>query len=117
MLTVYGISNCDTVKKTLNWLKAKGLGYVFYDYKKQVISADKLSEWLKSYDWTQLINRAGTTWKKLSDDEKAAVQNPEAAIELMMSKPSIIKRPLIEQNGVVVSLGFDEKKMEVLFQK
>ncbi len=117
MLTVYGIPNCDSIKKTLNWLKANGHDYTFYDYKKQGISTDKLSEWLKSYDWTQLVNRAGTTWKKLSDEEKAAINNNQAAIKLMISKPSIIKRPLIEQDGRAVALGFDEKKMNKLFKK
>jgi arsenate reductase len=117
MLTVYGIPNCDTVKKTLNWLKANDIDYVFYDYKKQGITANKLSEWLKSYDWTKLVNRAGTTWKKLSDEEKAAIQTPEAAIELMISKPSTIKRPLIEQSNKAIALGFDEKILCELFQK
>jgi arsenate reductase len=117
MLTVYGIPNCDTVKKTLNWLKANGHDYTFYDYKKQGITTTKLSEWLESYDHTKLVNRAGTTWKKLTDEEKSAVTDNEAAIELMISKPSIIKRPLIEQNSKAIALGFDEKKMEILFQK
>jgi arsenate reductase (glutaredoxin) len=117
MITVYGIPNCDTIKKTLNWLKANGQDYTFFDYKKQGISTDKLSEWLKSYDWTQLVNRAGTTWEKLSDEEKAVINNNQAAIELMISKPSVIKRPLIEQDGQAVALGFDEKKMNGLFKK
>ncbi len=108
MLTVYGIPNCDTVKKTLEWLKTNGLLYEFYDYKKQGISANKLSEWLKSYEWTKLVNRAGTTWKKLTDEEKAAINNNQTAVELMIAKPSIIKRPLIEQDGKTIALGFDE---------
>jgi arsenate reductase (glutaredoxin) len=115
MLTVYGIPNCDTVKKTLNWLKDNDQAYEFYNYKKQGITAHKLREWLEVYDWTKLINRAGTTWKKLSDDEKKAIQNPDSAIELMLSNQSIIKRPLIEQDGKAIMLGFDEKQLGQLF--
>lgn len=106
MLTVYGIPNCDTVKKTLNWLREKGFAYQFYDYKKQSITPQKLADWLTQTDWQTLVNRAGTTYKQLSDAEKAALQDNESAIALMLQKPSIIKRPLIEEAGKIVKIGW-----------
>jgi arsenate reductase len=109
MLTVYGIPNCNTVKKARTWLDENGVEYTFHDYKKKGITADKLQKWLAVFPWDKLVNKAGTTWKGLTDEEKAAVKDNESAIELMTIKTSVIKRPLIENaEGVAISLGFSE---------
>jgi len=106
MLVVYGIPNCDTVKKTLKWLQEKGLAHQFHDYKKQGITPQKLADWLAQTDWQTLINRAGTTHKQLSDEQKVALKDNESAIALMLQKPSIIKRPVIEQADKIVKIGW-----------
>jgi len=106
MLTVYGIPNCDTVKKTLTALKENQLPFTFHDYKKQGISPEKLALWLTQQPKEILINRAGTTWKQLTDEQKNAVQDNESAIALMMEKPSVIKRPVVEKNGKIVAVGW-----------
>lgn len=106
MLTVYGIPNCDTVKKAVTALKENQLPYTFHDYKKQGITPEKLAFWLTQYPKETLINRAGTTWKQLSDEQKEAVKDNESAIALMMEKPSVIKRPVIEKEGQIVAIGW-----------
>ena len=106
MRTVYGIPNCDTLKKSLAWLKENGLEYQFHDYKKQGITSEKLNEWLAQTDYQTLINRAGTTWKQLSDEQKTMVKDNESAIALMLQKPSLIKRPVIEQNDKIIKIGW-----------
>lgn len=106
MLTVYGISNCDTIKKTLNWLKSNQIEFLFHDYKKQGISQETIENWLAQTDWTTLINKAGTTFKALSEEQKAAVNNPQNALALMLEKPSLIKRPVIENSGKIIKIGW-----------
>jgi arsenate reductase (glutaredoxin) len=106
MLTVYGIPNCDTIKKTLNWLKTNHIEYQFHDYKKQGISREKIENWLSQSAWNLLINRAGTTFKQLTDEQKAAIQGNESALLLMLEKPSVIKRPIIEEDGKIVKIGW-----------
>lgn len=106
MLIVYGIPNCDTVKKTLNWLKANGINYQFHDYKKQGISREKLENWLTQTDWTILLNRAGTTFKNLSEEQKAAIQDTDSALAFLLENTSAIKRPVIEQEGQLIKIGW-----------
>jgi arsenate reductase (glutaredoxin) len=106
MFTLYGIPNCDTIKKTLNWFKANNLAYQFHDYKKQGITPEKLAEWLAQTEHSALINRTGTTWQQLTDQEKNAVQDNASAMALMLQKPSVIKRPIIEQGGKIVKIGW-----------
>jgi arsenate reductase len=109
MLTVYGIPNCNTVKKARIWLDENGIAYTFHDYKKKGISGEKLKSWAEIFPWEKLVNRAGTTWKALPEEEKAAVDSLEAAVALMIDKTSIIKRPLIEDDsGKAILLGFTE---------
>ena len=112
MITIYGIPNCDTVKKAQTWLKNNSIDFEFHDYKKRGIDAKKLSEWLEVYDITKLINRAGSTWRQLTDEQKAEISDNSSAIELMMAKPSIIKRPLVEKDGKAVVLGFNIAEFE-----
>lgn len=108
-ITVYGIKNCDTVKKSLNWLTAHKLAFDFHDYKTQSITENKLKAWSAQVGWEVLLNRKGTTWRKLDEKTQASVTNEKAAITVMMANASIIKRPVIEKEGQVVAVGFDEK--------
>ncbi|CCH53809.1 arsenate reductase-like protein [Fibrisoma limi BUZ 3] len=104
MYTLYAIPNCDTVKKARTWLAEHGIEYHFHDYKKQGVDRPTLERWLAQKPWEDLVNRAGTTWRKLSDPEKPT--STDEAITLMLDKPSVIRRPLIESNGQIVVLGF-----------
>lgn len=114
MVKIYGIPNCDTVKKATNWLGANGVVYEFHDYKKKGISEQKITEWLGQHPWEKLINRAGTTWKKLSDQQKAAVVDNATATELMAEHTSLIKRPLLETDRIL-ALGFDATEYAKIF--
>lgn len=116
MLTLYGIPNCNTVKKARTWLEERGLAYEFHDYKKQGIEAAKIEVWLLQQPWEKLVNRAGMTFRKLTDDEKAAVNNNQSATKLMLEKTSIIKRPIVEKDGKIVTLGFKEEDYEKIFE-
>lgn len=113
MLTLYGIPNCDTVKKARAWLDERGLAYDFHDYKKRGISAEKLADWLTQVSWEQLLNRAGTTYRQLADAQKPG--DAESAMAVMLANPSIIRRPLIEAKGRLVALGFKEGEYENQF--
>ena len=116
MLTVYGIPNCDTVKKVRTWLDKNNIEYQFHDYKKEGITAAKIKNWFKQFPLEKILNKASTTWKELSAEEKAAVVDEKSAIELMVSKTSAIKRPVIEdETGKAVAVGWSEKDYEKLF--
>ncbi|ALV07407.1 ArsC family reductase [Roseateles depolymerans] len=106
MIIVYGIPNCDTVKKARTWLDDQGLAYQFHDYKKQGVPADKLPHWLQTLGWEKVLNRAGTTWRKLDDATKAGVTDAASAAALMQAQPSVIKRPLVEWADGRLSVGF-----------
>jgi Spx/MgsR family transcriptional regulator len=103
---VYGIKNCDTMKKTFAFLEEKGISYEFIDYKKQAPSADLLGSFLSKTSLETLVNRQGTTYKKLEDAQKDAVQRESTALPILMAQPSMIKRPLIEYADGSVTLGF-----------
>jgi arsenate reductase len=107
-MTVYGIKNCNTVKNALGWLDEHGVTYEFHDYKKKGITAEALKAWSRQVGWEALLNRKGLTWKQLPEAERARILTEADAIKLMIDKTSIIKRPLLEANGKVVLLGFDE---------
>jgi len=108
MKTVYAIPNCNTVKKALDWLKANKVAYEFHDYKKKGITATQLTAWSKQIGWEALINKKGTTWKQLPNEFQETITNQKAAIALMMEKTSVIRRPLIEEDGKVLVIGFEE---------
>lgn len=112
---VYGIPNCDTVKKARVWLEEHGVPFEFYDFKKAGVSTALLQDWLKDVKLDELINRRGTTWRGLSDTYKAEADSTAGAIALMIHKPSIIKRPVLVVNGRVKSLGFAAETYEALF--
>src|SRR5690606_33477780 len=109
-MIVYGIKNCDTVKKAVNWLKANDKNYVFHDYKKEGISLEKLQSWSNQVGWETLLNRRGTTWRKLDEETKKSVTDETQAVDVMLTNTSIIKRPVIEKDGEVLVVGFDEAK-------
>jgi len=104
-LHLYGISNCDTVKKARAWLDERGSQYAFHDYKKEGADPAKLEHWSDAAGWEALLNRRGTTFRALSDDDKADIDRGKA-IGLMQAHPSLIKRPVVEHPGGVL-VGFD----------
>jgi len=107
-MTVYGIKNCNTVKSAIDWLNKNKVEFEFHDYKKSGIAEAKLKEWCKQVGWESLVNKRGTTWRQLEEAVQKKVVNEKSAIALMMEKTSVIKRPLIEEKGKVMLLGFDE---------
>jgi Spx/MgsR family transcriptional regulator len=117
MYILYGIPNCDTVKKARTWLEKQKIPYEFHDYKKAGISPVKLKQWSTQVGWEILLNKKGTTWKKLDEKVQAAVTNEKAAIKVLTENTSAIKRPLIEKGDKVVVVGFDEEGYEKLFKK
>ena len=104
-LHLYGIPNCDTVKKARNWLEAQGRDYVFHDYKKEGADPARLGQWADQTGWEVLLNRKGTTFRKLTDAEREGIDRAKA-IALMSAQPSLIKRPVVEHPGGVL-VGFD----------
>ena len=113
-VVVYGIPNCNTVKKARTWLEEQGVAYTFHDYKKQGVPTDRLDAWIKAVGWEVLVNRQGTTWRKFDDATKAAVVDVASAKALMLANASVIKRPVVENAGEVVSVWFDEDKFATL---
>ena len=104
-ITIYGIKNCDTMKKAFVWLDTHGVTYSFHDYKKEGIDKARLERWSKALGWEKLLNRAGTTFRKLPDAEKEGL-NAGRAIALMQAQPSMIKRPVLDVGGTILA-GFD----------
>ena len=104
-ITIYGIKNCDTMKKARAWLDSRGVEYKFHDYKTAGIERAKLEGWAKKVGWETLLNRAGTTFKKLPDKDKDGVTEKKA-IGLMLAQPSMIKRPVLELGGGKLLVGF-----------
>lgn len=109
-LTLYGIPNCDTVKKARVWLDGRGIAHGFHDYKKAGIDADTLSDWARAVGWEVLLNRAGTTWRKLPDEAREGVDEAKA-IALMVEQPSLIKRPVVT-GGARLLVGFKPAEWE-----
>ena len=107
-MKLYGIANCDTVKKARSWLEQHGAEYQFHDFKKHGLEAELAQAWLQQMGWEKLINRSGLTWRGLPDQQKQTIQDNSAALRLMLEKPSVIKRPLLEQDGKLLHAGFDE---------
>jgi arsenate reductase (glutaredoxin) len=109
-MIIYGIKNCNTVKSALDWLKKKNVEFEFHDYKSKGITDAKLKAWSKQVGWESLVNKRGTTWRQLDEKTQTKVTSESAAIALMKEKTSVIKRPLIEEDGKVIALGFDESE-------
>ena len=110
--TIYGIKNCDTMKKARAWLEAHGVDYDFHDYKSDGIDRATLEKWAKTVGWEVLLNRAGTTFRKLPDDAKQNIDERKA-IKLMLEQPSMIKRPVLER-GRTLLVGFTEDRYSAI---
>jgi len=114
-MILYGIRNCDTVKKARAWLDARGILYAFHDYKIAGIDEPRLRSWAAELGWEKLLNRAGTTFRKLPDSDKAGLDE-DKAIALMSAQPSMIKRPVLDRGGRRI-LGFDPAAYEATFSR
>jgi Spx/MgsR family transcriptional regulator len=112
-VTIYGIKNCDTMQKAFKWLGARGVAYDFHDYKKSGVTAADLARWCGAAGWQTVLNRAGTTFRKLPDADKQALTE-DKAIALMAGQPSMIKRPVLETDGKL-EIGFKPERYAVLF--
>ena len=115
MITLYGIANCDTMKKARSWLDAHHIEYVFHDYKKQGVDKTELNRWVAELGWETLLNQRGTTWRKLDENLKSNI-NQAAAIKLMLDNPSIIKRPVLDTQNKLVA-GFSDEIYKDIFKK
>lgn len=104
---LHGIPNCDTVKRARAWLAEHGVAYRFHDFKKQGVPAADLPAWLADAGWERLLNRQGTTWRKLDDATKAAASDEAGAATLMSAQPSVIKRPVVRWADGALTVGFD----------
>ncbi|MFC4161161.1 ArsC family reductase [Chitinimonas lacunae] len=113
-MILYGIPNCDTVKKARAWLGEQGFDYTFHDFKKQGVEAALLAGWVDQLGWEKLVNKAGTTWRRLEPARQAQVVDAASAIELMIEQPSLIKRPVLVRDGQV-TLGFTPDHYAALF--
>ena len=105
MITMFGIKNCDTIKKARKWLEAEGVEFQFHDYKKDGLSMAMLDTWVKDLGWEALVNKRGTTWRKLPEEIKESIDQA-SAIQIMLDNTSIIKRPLLVDDANNKLLGF-----------
>ena len=113
-MNIYGIKNCSTVKKALDWLKENQVEFEFHDFKKEGVAAEKLQEWSAKLGYEKLLNKQGLTWKQLPVETKASITNEAAALQILHDKNSMIKRPVLEFEDQLV-LGFEEGKYRMLF--
>jgi arsenate reductase (glutaredoxin) len=107
-ITLYGIPNCDTVKKARAFFKDRGVNCEFVDFKKHGTSPDKLAAWMAAVGWERLLNRQGSTWRQLDESVKASVLDADSAAAVMATNPSCIKRPVVEWGGGEMTVGFNE---------
>lgn len=116
-MKLYGIPNCNTVKKARDWLDANHIAYEFHDFKKQGVSEQQLQTWLSQLPESKLINRAGLTWRGIDDATKQSIVDNASAIALMSAKTSVIKRPILEKDSKIMALGFSETEYSALFKQ
>ncbi|HXC27701.1 MAG TPA: arsenate reductase [Stellaceae bacterium] len=112
-VTIYGIKNCDTMQKAFKWLNGSGVAYEFHDYKKAGVTAAELARWCDAAGWQTVLNRAGTTFRKLADADKEGLTQ-DKAIVLMIAQPGMIKRPVLEADGKL-EIGFKPERYAALF--
>lgn len=112
---LYGIPNCNTVKKARDWLAQHDIPAEFHDFKKHGLDEAIARNWLRQTDWSKLINRSGLTWRGLPEQRKQNVHDAASALSLMLEKTSVIKRPVLEQNGKLLHVGFDEATYAKIF--
>ena len=119
MITVYGIPNCDTVKKARAWLTSQGLEHTFHDFKKHGVPAERLPAWSQAVGWEKLLNRRGTTWRKLDAKVQAGACDATGAQALLLANPSVVKRPVVEWQGSSgpITVGFDAPSWLELIRK
>ena len=110
MTILYGIPNCDTVKKARDWLTEHGVDYQFHDFKKQGVPETRIDAWLHAAGWETLINRKGTMWRRLDDAARTAVVGAASARSLALAQPSVIKRPVVEWPDGSVNVGFTAER-------
>jgi arsenate reductase len=115
MLTIYGIPNCDTVKKSLDWLTKQKIEYVFHNYKKEGITATLLKDWMSQQDFTLIVNTKSATYKKLSPADQARCTKANTAISVLQEHTSLIKRPIVTKKGKIIAIGFDPTTYANLF--
>lgn len=109
MITIFGIKNCDTMKKAFRWLDENNIEYHFHDYKKAGVDEIMAKAWIDLLGWENIINKRGTTWRKLDDEVKSTIDS-EKAVNLMLAQPSIIKRPLLQLEETKYLLGFNSEE-------
>ena len=114
MTTIYGIKNCDTVKKARRWLEANGVDYRFHDIRSDGLDQSDLKTWMKTLDWETLLNRRGTTWRQLPESARQNI-NQASAIKIMLENPAIIKRPVLDHNNTLY-LGFSTDSYQSIFR-
>ncbi len=114
MTTLYGIKNCDTIRKARKWLKANGIKYHFHDVRSDGLNAAQLKHWIETIGWETLLNKRGMSWRKLEDKKKMNL-DASKALRLMLAQPAMIKRPLLEFNDELFC-GFSEAHYQQLFQ-
>jgi Spx/MgsR family transcriptional regulator len=116
-MKLYGIPNCSTVKKARDWLAQHDIAVDFHNFKKHGLDEATANNWLQQTDWETLINRRGLTWRGLPDEQKQKICNNTTALALMLEKTSVIKRPLLEKDGQLLHIGFDETAYEQIFNR
>lgn len=116
-MKLYGIPNCNTVKKARDWLDQHAVAYEFHDFKKLGLDAATAHSWLQQQPWEKLVNRSGMTWRNLSESEKNAVVDAASAQALMQEKTSVIKRPIVVKDDNIIALGFNETEYAQLFAR
>lgn len=114
MVKIYGIPNCDTVKKARNWLDKNSIDYEFIDFRKTPLSAARLKNWAAAVDWQTLLNKRSRTWKEIPDSSKEPL-NKTTALKLMQENVTLIKRPVLEKNGEIL-VGFKDSDYQSLFR-
>ncbi len=113
-MNLYGIPNCDTVKRSRTWLTEHGVEYEFHDFKKHGLTEALLAGWLKQVGWQRLLKKTGPTWGKLPDEVKASIKDDASALSLMLQHPNVIKRPVLVRDGKVLATGFTPTEYENL---
>jgi arsenate reductase (glutaredoxin) len=116
-MIIYGIKNCNTVKSAIDYLKRKKIDFEFHDYKTVGVTEEKLKSWSKQVGWEKLLNTKGMTWRQLDENTRKKINNESAAIGLMKNKTSIIKRPVLEKDGQIITLGFDQTNYDKIFSR
>ena len=112
-IILFGIKNCDTVKKARRWLNVRQIEYVFHDFRVDGLDIEMIKKFLKQVEWETLLNKRGTTWRKLPENQKNNIDGPKA-LELMVEHPALIKRPILD-HGNKYSIGFSENQYEKIF--